>query len=285
MADEVDDPVLVLEDLRRLAVGPLVHEADLEALVEEGHHLQPLHHRLGPELDLLEDGRVGPEGHGGAGPPPGRLAGDLELADRLAAVLELQDVVVTVAVDLQHQPGGQGVDHRDAHAVETAGHLVAAALAELAAGVEHGEHHLGRRLSLVLLHRVRWGCLARRRPPVPRRRPAGSRRSACSKPAMASSTELSTTSHTRWCSPVGPGRSDVHARAFADRVETLQHGDVVRVVRRSRSSLPSSSVFSATGAPFPTSSDWSGTGGDAVVGGAPRALRRRWRSPDSNAPV
>ena len=39
---------------------------------------------------------------------------------------------------------GKRVDHRHADAVEAAGHLVAAALAELAAGVENGQHDLDR---------------------------------------------------------------------------------------------------------------------------------------------
>ena len=41
------------------------------------------------------------------------------------------------------------VDHRDAHPVQAAGDLVAAALAELAAGVQNSEHDLGGRLLLL----------------------------------------------------------------------------------------------------------------------------------------
>ena len=104
MPHVVDDPALVLEDLRRLAVGPLVDEADLQALVEEGIHLQALQDRLGPELDLLEDRGVGPERHRGPGAAPGCLPGDLELADRAYhRRLELHDMVVAVTVDLQQQ--------------------------------------------------------------------------------------------------------------------------------------------------------------------------------------
>ena len=45
-------------------------------------------------------------------------------------------------------------------------------------------------------------------------------------PAMASSTELSTTSQTRWWRPVMPGAADVHAGALADVREPLEdrHG-------------------------------------------------------------
>ena len=70
--DEVDDAAVVLEGRLGLRVGALVDEADLEALVQEGHDLHALDDRLRPELGLVEDGGVGPEGDGGAGP---RLAG------------------------------------------------------------------------------------------------------------------------------------------------------------------------------------------------------------------
>ncbi len=80
MPDVVDDPVLVLEGLRGLRVRALVDEADLEALVQEGHHLQTFDHRLCAELDLLEDGGIGPEGDGGAGTAARCRSGHLELA-------------------------------------------------------------------------------------------------------------------------------------------------------------------------------------------------------------
>src|SRR5690606_30651564 len=50
---------------------------------------------------------------------------------------------LAVAVDGQAQPFGQGVDARDAHAVQSAGHLVRV-LVELATGVQFGHHDLGR---------------------------------------------------------------------------------------------------------------------------------------------
>ena len=52
-------------------------------------------------------------------------------------------------------------------------------------------------------------------------------------PAMASSTELSTTSQTRWCKPALIGRADVHPGALSDRLETLENLDALSgVVRR-----------------------------------------------------
>ena len=111
MADEVDDAAgVAVDDRLLLVVGALVLEADLEALVEERHHLQALEHGGGPELGALgvEDRRVGPEGDGGAGAAPGRLADDLELALGLAAVGELHAVVVAVAVDLDDRAAWTG---------------------------------------------------------------------------------------------------------------------------------------------------------------------------------
>ena len=158
MLDEVDQAALVLERLGLLLLGALVVEDDLEALVEERHRLQPLEHRAGHELGALglEDGGVGPERDRGAGGAPalGRIADDLHLALRLAALGVLLEPALAVAVDLDGEPLGERVDHRHADAVETAGDLVALA-AELAAGVEHGEHDLGGALALVLARLVR----------------------------------------------------------------------------------------------------------------------------------
>ena len=85
-------------------LGTLVDEADLEALVEERHHLEPLEHRLRAELGLFEHGGIGPERDRRARASARRLAGDFELALRLAAVRELDAVALAVAVDLDDQP-------------------------------------------------------------------------------------------------------------------------------------------------------------------------------------
>ena len=66
---------------------------------------QPLEERAGAELDGLEDRGVGPERDGGAGAAAGRVADDLELGLRLAAVGELDAVALAVAVDLDDRAG------------------------------------------------------------------------------------------------------------------------------------------------------------------------------------
>jgi len=230
VTDVVDDPVLVLEGLGQLPVGSLVRETDLESLVQEGHDLEALGDRLSPELDLLEDARVGPERDGGARSSLRRRTGDLQLADGLAPVLELEDVVVAVAVDLEQQPGGQGVDHRDPHAVETPGDLVAATLAELSPGMEHREHDLGRRLTLVLLHRARGDpttVVGHTHAAVGQERDVD----AVAVPRHRLVDSIVDHLPHQVVEPRRPRRPDVHAGALADRVQTLQHRDVGGVVR------------------------------------------------------
>jgi hypothetical protein len=99
---------------------------------------------------------IGPEGdRGAAGAPAARGGADVgQLALRLAALRVLLLVALAQLVDLDEQALAERVDHADAHAVEATGDLVAVA-AELAAGVQHGEHDLGRALALVRARRVR----------------------------------------------------------------------------------------------------------------------------------
>jgi hypothetical protein len=78
-------------------------EADLEALVEEGHHLDALEDRAGVELRRLEHGGVGPEGDGGAGPAVRRVAQDPQLLGDGAAGGEGHLVPLAVAVDLDDE--------------------------------------------------------------------------------------------------------------------------------------------------------------------------------------
>ena len=90
------------------------------------------------------------------------------------------------------EPLREGVDHRDADAVQAAGDLVAAAVAELAAGVQDGEHDLEGR-ALFLLHdrdRNTAAVVDDRDRAVRMDR----HRTRSQRPASASSTELSTTS-------------------------------------------------------------------------------------------
>ena len=100
-------------------------------------------------VERLEDLGVGQERDRRAG---ARLVGLALLRARPAARRARSPASrrEAVAADLDVQRLGQRVDDRDADAVQAAGDLVAAAVAELAAGVQDGEHDLDGRLSLLL---------------------------------------------------------------------------------------------------------------------------------------
>ena len=162
--------------------------------------------------------------------PRGRPSGYFQLSGWLSAVAELHHVVVAVQVDLEKEPGGQGVDHRDAHAVQPARDLVATALAELSAGVEGGHHHFGGGLPLVLGHR-------------PDRNPStvvdhphttiGEQRDVDLRAEPGHRLVHRIVHHLphQVVQAGRAGRSDVHPGALAHRVETFQNGDVLGAVR------------------------------------------------------
>ena len=135
---------------------------------------------------------------------------------------------MALAVDLDVEPRRQRVDDRDADAVQAAGHLVAAA-AELAAGVQHGEHDLDRRT-----------CPRSRRSSTGMPRPLSLTRT----PPSASSVDLDAVAVAgqrlvdrvvhdlvdQVVQAALAGRADVHARPLAHRLEALEHLDVAGVV-------------------------------------------------------
>src|SRR4051794_40469924 len=147
--DEVDDAAVVLEAVLD-ALSALVLEVDPEAPREEGHLAEALLEGLVVEVQLLEDLEVGEERDLSAALVGLRAL--LEGSLRDAALVALGPLVA-VAPDLQPELLRQRVHDRHADAVEAAGDLVAAAVAELAAGVQDGEDDLGRGLAL-LLHDV-----------------------------------------------------------------------------------------------------------------------------------
>ena len=116
----------------------LVDEVDRQALVEEGHLLHPGPDGLEVVVDGLEDVGVGPEGDRRAG-----LVGGLLLLQGSVghAVGEAHPEDVALLADRGLEARRQGVDDRAADAVQATGDLVAAP-AELASGVQLGEHEL-----------------------------------------------------------------------------------------------------------------------------------------------
>ncbi len=125
-----------------VGLAALVDQLDLQAAGEERGLAQPLDQGVEVEPDLFEDLEVGQKGD--LGSVGFGLLALWQVALRLAALVVLGPDVA-VAADLQVQALGQRVDDGDADAVQTAGDLVAAAVPELAAGVEDGQHDLGGR--------------------------------------------------------------------------------------------------------------------------------------------
>ena len=147
-------------------------------------------------------------------------------------------VVLAVAVDLDDESLGQRVDHRHADAVQTTGHLVAVA-AELAAGVQHGEHHLGGALALVFarverVDRDTATVVVDPAPTVGEQRDADARAVAGHRLVDGVVDDFP----DQVMQTLQTGRADVHARALADGIEALEHLDRPRRRTRPACSIP-----------------------------------------------
>jgi hypothetical protein len=120
---------------------------------------------------------------------------------------------------------------------EAAGHLVAAAVAELAAGVEHREDDLERRLVLLLHLRDRDATAivddGDRRVGMDRDHDVVAMARECLVDRVVDHFPHEVVQ------AAGAGGSDVHAGPLADRLQTLQDGDVLSVVTGGRGGLPS----------------------------------------------
>ena len=138
VTDERLHPALVVEDLlERLGVAQ-VAEIDHHAGVEERQLAQAMLQRFPVELDVGEGRQRGQEGHFRPGQelavlPPRRRPDDAQGQDGVAA-FKAHLVGLAGAMDAQHQPVGEGIDDRDADAVEAAGDLVGI-LVEFSPGV------------------------------------------------------------------------------------------------------------------------------------------------------
>src|SRR5947208_16633989 len=122
-----------------LALAALVGEVDLQPAREECGLAEALGQDGVVVLDRLEDLEVRQERDLGSA-TVGLLA-LLELRHGLAALVDL-DPLEAVAPDAQLEVLGERVDDGDADTVKAAGDLVAAAVAELTAGVQDGQHDL-----------------------------------------------------------------------------------------------------------------------------------------------
>ena len=219
--DEVHDPAVVLE--RRLeALAALVLEVDPQALRQEGHLAEARLEDRVVVVDRVEDLEVGHERDPRA--PLFRLRALLQVGLRHAALVRLRPLV-PVAPDGQVERLGERVYDGHADAVEAARDLVAAAVAELAAGVERRQHHLGRRpvLLLVEVHRDAAAVVRDRDGVV-------GVDDDLDVVGLARERLVDRVVHDLVDEVVKAAlarRADVHARTLADRLEAFEDGDVL----------------------------------------------------------
>ena len=145
--DVVDEAALVHVALGHVLVAALVGDGESKPLVEERVLLEARSQGLVVELDGLERLGARPERDRRAG-----LIRGLALLERRGghAVHEADAPYVPLLAHLDIELTRERVDDRNTDAVQTAGHRVGAA-AELAAGVQDGEHDLDGRLLFLLV--------------------------------------------------------------------------------------------------------------------------------------
>ncbi len=138
MLDEGADAALEFEHIA--LVGAFIAQGDAHAGVQERQLTQSFGEDVVVELDVGERLRAGLEAD--------NRARRLRVADRrqrrLRDAMDVKlPVLLAAPVDFQQQGLGQGIDDRDAHAMQTARHLVGIVV-KLAAGMQHGHDDLGR---------------------------------------------------------------------------------------------------------------------------------------------
>jgi hypothetical protein len=219
VADELLDAAAVEEFV--LLLRRLFLDDDANAAIEERELTQAMREEVKAEVHALEDLGVGLEGHLGAGLIAG--ADQRQRRLRLAAVKPLR-VHLAVALDLDRQHRRQRVHHRHADAVETAGDGVGTGI-ELAAGVQLGQHDLGGGnafLGVDLGGNAAAVVLDRHRPiDVQHDEDVGAVTRHRFVDRIVHHLE-----HQVVQAPLG-GIADVHARAFAHRLETFEDGDLL----------------------------------------------------------
>ena len=147
---EGDYAALVAVFFALYGVCALVSHRNGHALVEEGQLPHPAPQGIVVVIKGVEYLVVGEEGYGSAGARVIAVRAHLLYSRHRVAVYVFLAVYYAVAADLRRKPTGKGVYHGQAHAVKSAGYLIAAA-AELAPRVQHGKCHLQRGLVHLLM--------------------------------------------------------------------------------------------------------------------------------------
>ena len=224
VGDEVPDAALVVE-LDAPALAALVGQRDLQPLGEVGGLAQSLLERGPVVVQRLEDLGIGQERD--RRPGLARLLALAELGQWRPAHVLLRPHMA-VAPHLDGQVLGQRVDHRDADAVQATGDLVAAAVAELAAGVKDREHDLDGGLLLLGHHRDgdAAAIVTHGDAPVRMHRDVDLR----AVPGQRLVDRVVDDLPDEVVQATDARRADVHAGALAHGLEALEDGDVLGVV-------------------------------------------------------
>jgi hypothetical protein len=201
-----------------------VGERDAQSLVEERVLLESGAEGLVVELDGLEDVGARPEGDRGARLITGAALGERRVGDAHRVGLRV-DSALTSHLDVE--PGRERIDHRGADAVEAARHGVPAA-AELAAGVQHGEHDLDRGAALGLVDVDRDASTVVGDPDAAVGEDRDVDRVAVAGEGLVDRVVDDLVDEVVEAS--GPGRADVHAGPLANRFEALEYLDLISAV-------------------------------------------------------
>ena len=230
VGDELPDPALVVEGLVLGAVDvilALIPQGDAQAPGQESH----LPHPLAQDVvfkngRLCENERIRQEGDRrsrlfrGAGPDLFERHG--RIAPGKALVIDL-----SALADLHIQPFGKGIDDRGADTVQAAGHLVSAA-AEFSAGVELGKDQVDCVASGLVVDADRDPApVVRDRDGIVRMDGHRDLRAEAGQGLIDRVVHDLIDQVVESSGGCGP---DIHARTFADSLESLEHLDIVRRV-------------------------------------------------------
>jgi len=235
--DEGSDPAFVEQvDFLRLLM-PRVAQDDMHAAVEKGEFAVAVLEFLEVEFGDLERRRRGEEGNLRALLETGPVVRWRGVADHCQrphgiAELEAHIMLLAVAPDVEFQPFRQGIDHRDADAVQAAGNLVGIVvrrILELAAGVQLGHDHLGRRDAFLGVHAGRDAAAI-----ILDRDAAVGVEGDQDQVAMAGEGLVDRIvrhfEHHVMQAAAVVGVADIHAGALADRVQALENLDRIRAI-------------------------------------------------------
>ena len=139
VGDKFLDSAFIVKFSVHRFLRPQVVKGNLQSPGEERHLPETLFQNIVIENGLFKNLLVGKEGDHGTRSVRLAVAHHFQLVNSLTSLIPLP-VHLTLMVNGNLQPLGQGVYHGSAHSVETAGYLISPA-AEFSSGVEYRKYH------------------------------------------------------------------------------------------------------------------------------------------------